>query len=130
MSNSTFSASILEVDKPTINNRIYSREVVCEALENLGDDVILGYLVGDDAFSLQEPIIKIDTIELKDNSVVISATPLDNPKGKMMKELLTKHGPDSIVIRTTGVGNVDEQSGHVTYYKLQGALVCLKGEEL
>lgn len=101
-----FVRSVLTVDKPNKNGRIYPKSLVENWVNNFKESFgTIGY-PQDSKITLSEASHKINRIEIKNDELFVEAETLVTPNGIKLDNLLEKD-LDSITLRSFGFGNLE-----------------------
>ena len=104
---------LLEVNTPTVNSRVYPREVLKQMISESKEIVESGKFFGtykdfdSDAIDLSKVTHRVTNIDLVDDKVVTTAEILNTPAGEKLLMQLDKH-PQDFVMRTVGFGTVED----------------------
>lgn len=129
------SGTLLRYDEKNLNGRIYTKETVEEIVEQFNEQKnsgipMFGELGYTETFetSLKNVSHSIDEIHIDENtkSLIGNITLLDNPRGKILKELLDN---DLVVFRPRGSGNGDILTGEIKNYTIYSFDVIQKNED-
>lgn len=111
-------ANILPIATPTINGRVYSKDV----LQKIVTEFVPGFgqlgMTTDQTIRLTEISHKINSIYLEDGYLRAKISILDTPNGKTLKSLV--NDKDNIAFRTSGIGSIDSNMNIEMDYKLTG----------
>ena len=110
----TFSSSALEVNKPTVNGRIYSKEALNEAIKVYKEKVDAGVAFGQLGSSINDNsnlfIGKVshvcEDIKMVDNDVICSIRTLNTPEGERINALLEEDF--KVKTFTVGIGKLKD----------------------
>jgi molybdopterin-binding protein len=113
--------TILEIEKPTVNGRIYGEEVAQKIVESINSKQVLLVYLADGSYppSLNNAVAHAVSGEIVSGSVIAEIEILNTPKGKLLQELFNV---GNISIKTMGVGRIFKNCVDDDY-ELTGLLV-------
>lgn len=105
---------IQKLDAPNKNGRVYSTEVIQEAIKAKGDNPILGTfgMPETSLVNLTDVSHVVRNLTIEDGYLVGEVTVLKTPRGEILEKVL-----DEMVFRTSGTGNVDDD-GNITDFHI------------
>jgi len=104
---------LLEVNTPTVNGNVYSREILKQMINESKEIVESGKFFGtykdfnNDVINLNQVTHRVINIDLVDDKVIATAEILNTPAGEKLLMQLDKH-PQDFVMRTVGFGTVED----------------------
>jgi hypothetical protein len=104
----------IQPDQPSINGRIYSKEICDKMMEDIKklQYLHMGSPVFDDSGLFKDPDIgtfaaKVEDVRYEGSNILIDTMILDTPCGKDIKKLLEEK-PFSVCCTPAGIGSINE----------------------
>lgn len=109
----TLTCELIQADKPTANNRVYSTKVLERMVEQINEEARHGKMFGELGFNTETKVSISDvshmvepTARLENGKLVVDVTPLNTPAGRLLQQSLDAQ--ETLTLFPIGMGYTDE----------------------